>query len=176
MIKTGRMPGQKNISTIWWLAARIRDYPYKDPDRYGDRDDPLDVSPPFQRGAVWTKQQSVYFVRSLLSGLPMPAIFTNRYPIGGVMDQKDHAEIVIDGKQRLLAVAAFMNDELEIDGELFSQQTDVFKRGFKTNFSVPHIVCEFKTERECVELYVQLLRTGTAHTEDEIQKAEAMLK
>lgn len=132
----------------------------------------LMVDPPFQRGAVWTPAQREAWIITLLEDLPRPSIFLNESMRGeGAFGDR---AVVIDGRQRLESIFAFMNDELLVRGEKWSDQDIVFQRGFKM-IPMPVILTQFKTERECMELYVRLLRCGTAHTESEIAKAEAML-
>lgn len=133
------------------------------------------LDPPFQRGAVWTVAQKEAWIESILSDLGLPSIFVNRFP-------KKHptygwSEIVIDGQQRLRATAEFMQDKFRVRGELWSEQSLPFQRNFRMSAGCASVVyCAFETERECVELYLKLLRAGTAHTTVEMKKAESYLK
>ncbi len=133
----------------------------------------LILDPPFQRGSVWTTEQQEAWILSVLGGLPLPAVFVNK-------PSAFHTEwgtkmVVIDGRQRLEAMMAFEDDKLLVNGEKFSEQSVRFNRkwGF---LCLPTVFTGFETKRECVELYVRLLTTGTAHTDKEIDKAAAMLK
>lgn len=86
-------------------------------------------------------------------------------------------EIVIDGQQRLRATAEFMQDKFRVRGELYSEQSVPFKRSFTMHDGKTAIVlCNYKTEKECAELYLRLLRAGTSHTPAEIKKAEAFMR
>ena len=133
------------------------------------------INPTFQRGLVWTLAQKVAWIESILMGIGMPTIFVNRFP-------EEHpvygwSEIVIDGQQRLNATAEFMTDKFRVRGELYSAQPKVFKRGFVMHDGLtPVVYCNYKTERECAELYLRLLRSGTAHTTEEMRKAEDFIK
>lgn len=133
------------------------------------------VDPPFQRGSVWTAAQKVAWIETLLRGLGIPAIVVNRFP-------DEHPvygfkEIVIDGQQRLRATAGFMQDQFRVRGELWSEQSKAFQRGFFMTQSICSVVyCGFKTDRECAELYLKLLQAGTAHTDDELEKARRYLR
>lgn len=128
------------------------------------------LNPPFQRSAVWKSKQKVAWIETLLRGLGIPAIIVNRFP-------DEHPvygfrEVVIDGQQRLRATAEFMSDKFRVRGELWSEQTDVFQRGFIMSQSICSVVyCAFRTDRECAELYLKLLTAGTAHTTKEIERA-----
>lgn len=71
----------------------------------------IDLNPPYQRGAVWTEDQKQALIFSLLSGLPIPTIIVN--------DRGDGPLIMIDGKQRLTAVAAWFDGELAVPASWF---------------------------------------------------------
>jgi hypothetical protein len=133
------------------------------------------LDPPFQRGAVWTETQKEAWIESLLADLGLPSIFINRFP-------KKHpvygwSEIVIDGQQRCRATAEFMQDKFKVRGELWSEQPLPFQRNFRMSAGIASVViCAYETDRECAELYLRLLKAGTAHTSAEIKKAETYLK
>jgi hypothetical protein len=65
----------------------------------------FELDPDFQRRNAWTDSRKSKFIESLLIGLPIPQI---------VLAEKETADgdqyIVIDGKQRLLALEAFHSD------------------------------------------------------------------
>ena len=132
------------------------------------------LDPPFQRGAVWTPQQKVAWIETLLRGLGLPALFINQFP-------SEHAtyayrEVVIDGQQRLRATAEFMRDEFRVRGELWSEQSTLFKRQFCGSRAMCNVVlCKYESLKECAELYLKLLTAGTAHTPAEIAKAKAFV-
>lgn len=73
----------------------------------------VDVNPPYQRGEVWTTDQQVGLVFSLLTGLPIPTIIVNRRWGDGP------SLVVIDGKQRLTAIVAWFNGELAVPASWF---------------------------------------------------------
>lgn len=133
------------------------------------------LDPPFQRGSVWTPPQKVAWIETLLSGLGIPAIIVNRFP-------DEHPvygfrEVVIDGQQRLRATAEFLRDEFRVRGELWSEQSSMFRRAFVMTQSICSVVyCSFRTDLECAELYLKLLQAGTAHTEAELDKAREYVK
>ena len=132
------------------------------------------LDPPFQRGAVWTLQQKRAWWETILFNLPVPAIFINRF--GGIGDEGPEGyelrEVVIDGQQRIRATAEFLRDEFTVRGERWSDQDVVTQRHIKNSFICPVYYTRFKTMAECAELYLLLLQTGTAHTNEEIAKAE----
>jgi len=68
----------------------------------------LDLSPDFQRGAVWSPAARSYLLDTILRRLPMPKVFI-RTQVDRVT-RKSHREVV-DGKQRLSAILDFVNGE-----------------------------------------------------------------
>lgn len=63
--------------------------------------------PDFQRNYVWTQTQASRFIESFLLGLPVPQVFLYR-------DRSDPRLTVIDGHQRLGAIARFYNGVLRL--------------------------------------------------------------
>uniref|UniRef100_A0A7V3E6X2 DUF262 domain-containing protein n=1 Tax=Ignavibacterium album TaxID=591197 RepID=A0A7V3E6X2_9BACT len=55
--------------------------------------------PDFQRGFVWTIQQSSLLIESFLIGLPVPPVF--------FYIDRDNKNLVVDGQQRILSIAFF---------------------------------------------------------------------
>lgn len=72
----------------------------------------LDLDAPYQRGHVWNQQRQVNLIRSLTMGLPTAAVYLNR---------RDVLEptVVIDGKQRITAVARWLSGDLQVPAEWF---------------------------------------------------------
>ena len=68
----------------------------------------LDLEPPYQRKSIWNNDYKVYFIDTILRNFPCPTIFL-AVEISPTGLTKYH---VVDGKQRLLAVFEFVNDEL----------------------------------------------------------------
>jgi hypothetical protein len=89
-------------SEIVWLAREITN---------GE----LDVDPPYQRGSVWGVERQRNLIRSLSMGLPIGAIFINERDLM-------EPDIVVDGKQRLLAVKAWIEDELAVPADWFPDE------------------------------------------------------
>ena len=73
----------------------------------------LDLEPPYQRKSIWNNDYKVYFIDTILRNFPCPTIFleVEQSPSGLT---KYH---VVDGKQRLLTVFEFVNDEFPTSAE-----------------------------------------------------------
>jgi hypothetical protein len=63
----------------------------------------IDLNPKFQRRNVWDDARRSKLIESLVAGLPVPEIVLAEDP------KKRKAFIVIDGKQRLLSIAGFVD-------------------------------------------------------------------
>lgn len=71
-------------------------------------------APPYQRRSVWTDEKQSYFIDSILRNFPIPAIFLHRKIDP---DTGKTSFDVIDGKQRLTAIARFINNEIPAANE-----------------------------------------------------------
>jgi hypothetical protein len=105
----------------------------------------LDLDPPYQRRSVWNQTYRDFFVDTVLLGYPAPAIFLfeNITPEGRATYH------VVDGKQRLSTLFAFISNEFPIfesatranlQGRLFRDMPDDVKREFWTyQFTVEYL-------------------------------------
>ncbi|WP_408931058.1 DUF262 domain-containing protein [Corynebacterium sp. YSMAA1_1_D6] len=90
----------------------------------------IDIAPSYQRRSRWTDAQRSRLIESLMLHVPIPPIY---------LFEKDYNEYeVIDGRQRLESVIAFLNDEFrlkgleywsELDGLRFSDLPKVLQKG-----------------------------------------------
>lgn len=85
----------------------------------------LDMAPEYQRGDVWgrTRQQNLWF--SILGGVPIPSIILNSRIETDFDGPTQYSYGVIDGKQRITAILAFVHDRLTLPGDWFSLTGDV---------------------------------------------------
>jgi hypothetical protein len=122
----------------------------------------FDVHAPYQRGSVWSIAQRQALIDTMLMGLAIPAIYVRELDL---VDRPRYE--VIDGKQRLLALAGFMADEFTVDGCFFSQWSAVERRMW-SNEILPVIVVGRISDAEAVEVYRRLNTCGTPHRPDEL--------
>lgn len=77
---------------------------------------------PYQRGAVWTNEQRMMLIYSILSGTPIPALIINMRPEDMWFDAAGKQlpiYAVIDGQQRLTTVRMFMEGGLLVPASWF---------------------------------------------------------
>jgi hypothetical protein len=67
----------------------------------------IDLNPKFQRRNVWDDARRSKLIESLIAGLPVPEIVLAEDP------KKKKAFIVIDGKQRLLTIAGYVDPTMD---------------------------------------------------------------
>lgn len=74
----------------------------------------FNFNPPYQRKSIWSDEKQSYFIDSLLRNFPIPPIFLHRK-----IDTETGKTTfdVIDGKQRLTAIARFINNEIPAANE-----------------------------------------------------------
>lgn len=125
--------------TIREIYTQIQDKNPHDPEQEIE----LDLAPDFQRSFVWGIKQQVRLIESILLGIPLPAFYFNQ--------DKDGAQQVIDGVQRLTTIKRFMSDQLElqeehleylgpIKGSTFSTLDNATKRRFSGTQIVAHLI------------------------------------
>lgn len=66
----------------------------------------IDLTPEFQRRNAWKDKHKSRLIESLIIGLPVPEIVLAEHP------ERKRSFVVLDGKQRLLAVAGFVNPDI----------------------------------------------------------------
>lgn len=110
------MEEQQNDATV--IANQIREK--KQEVRYGTREyvaeylvgkfeaDEFYIPLEYQRNFVWSDEDCSYFIESVLIGLPIPYMF--------FADTEDGRTEIVDGAQRMNALASFVNGDLTLRG------------------------------------------------------------
>jgi uncharacterized protein with ParB-like and HNH nuclease domain len=76
-------------------------------------DEVIDLTPPFQRGRVWSLKMRQSLLKNILQGKPVPAIFLYKTPVGAKNNY-----VILDGKQRLESILLYIGaqrNELKIE-------------------------------------------------------------
>ena len=129
----------------------------------------LELNPDFQRGHVWTKaKKSAWIEHTLRGGVSGKVIYLN-HP--GWMNSFEGDFVLVDGKQRLDAIAAFMENKIKAFGTYYKDYTDRLHAlsGIKVN------VNDLKTRAEVLQWYLDLNTGGVVHTSAEIKKVQILL-
>ena len=78
----------------------------------------LELTPPYQRsGDVWHPNARSLFIDSLANGFAVPTIYLHQFPKPDVKGARRITHAVVDGKQRLMAIKRFFENELALPGE-----------------------------------------------------------
>jgi hypothetical protein len=148
---------------------------------------------PYQRGEVWTSEQRMLLIYSIISGTPIPAIIMNRRPAEAWF-AADGAQlpldVVIDGKQRLSAVRAWLSSDFAVPASWFDPE-DVEstedtadgpyvryrglrrprQRFFDMSAHIPVAEASVKTVAEEAAIYLRVNGSGTMQTQEDMDRA-----
>lgn len=95
-----------------------------------DGGDRYDLDPPYQRGAVWGARRKKNLIKSVLMGVPIPAIVVNdRFAAGfshpGYSQDRNWMNAVVDGKQRMTALREYVTDCYAVPARWFGLEADL---------------------------------------------------
>lgn len=130
----------------------------------------LDLDPPFQRAHVWKPAQQIAYVEYMLQGGEVSRQITFNSPDWGSSYRAP--TVLVDGKQRLEAVRAFMGGKIRAFGKLVSDFEGRIPQHIRFQFRV----CMLQTEAELLNLYLNINAGGTPHTRAELNKVRTMLE
>lgn len=141
-------------------------------ERYKERYN-LDINPEFQRGYVWTLQQKIAYIEYIITGGASGKYIYFNHPAWQGKGMSTMPMTLVDGKQRLTTVVAFMNNEIPIFGDNFYKDyTDYLPSHCELKFAVNNL----RTDKEVVEWYLAMNTGGSIHTEEDLKPAYNMLK
>lgn len=135
----------------------------------------LRLDPDYQRAHVWTRDQQQAYVEFQLMGgdisrtLVFNAPFWTRH---SVPPEETYVEL-LDGKQRLEAVRAFLRGDFPVFGKKFDEFEDRFPTmEYRFRF---HICC-LETREEVLSLYLKINAGGTPHSQQELDRVRKLLE
>lgn len=146
----------------------------------------FNYDPPYQRKSVWSDEKQSYLIDSILRNFPIPPIFLHRK-----IDNNTGTTTfdVIDGKQRLTAIARFINNEIPaaneygpveeegiLDGSYFKDlSSDKRLAEFKAAFWKYDLPVEYVDPSDqglIEEVFDRLNRNGEALNGQELRNAQ----
>ncbi|HLE12826.1 MAG: hypothetical protein A2504_00330 [Bdellovibrionales bacterium RIFOXYD12_FULL_39_22] len=135
----------------------------------------LDLSPSYQRKSVWNKSDREFFLDTIINNFPCPPVFIHKD-----MDPDGNAKYrVIDGKQRLLTVIMYSQDEFAVSnddeahplaGKKFSEIDPDFKKAF-WNYTFPVELINEDNKEVLKGIFDRLNRNNKALNPQELRKA-----
>jgi len=130
----------------------------------------LEMNPDFQRAHVWNQVQQIAYVEYVMRhGMSGKDIFMNQ---PGWNEGQKGTLVVVDGKQRLTAALAFMNNEIKAFGS-YKKDFDLIDR---LTCSFRFHIADLETKAEVLQWYLDFNSGGTQHTEAELNKVRKLLK
>lgn len=149
------------------------------------------LSPPYQRGDVWTPVQRIALIRSLLLGVPVASIVLNRRGDNREWERNegDPGDVwyaCVDGKQRLTTLLMWMQGGFAIPSEWIDPEylldpgqpvvringlTATGKRVLDRRFLIPVAEARLDSLAEEAEVYLLINSAGTAHTAADLDRA-----
>lgn len=132
----------------------------------------LDLDPDFQRGHVWTEAQQIAYIEFILAGGYTGKDLYFNHP--GWRDTYKGDFVLVDGKQRLLAITKFTNNLIPAFGTYLKEfdEPEVLLRRYGVKVHVNNL----QTRKECLKWYIQFNEGGTPHTKAEIDKVKDLIK
>jgi len=112
------------------------------------------VIPDFQRGLVWTLDQKIKFLESLVLGLPIGEYCLH--------ENTDWTYDLLDGQQRWDAIFSFVDNQFPVFGLFFKDMNLLTSRHFK-HIQFPHKLIKGLSYEQKEETYKRLAYGGTPH-------------
>jgi hypothetical protein len=133
----------------------------------------LNLDPPYQRYAVWSLRYKQYFIDTILNNFPAPPIFLHKVNISS----KDHIYNVVDGKQRLLSIFRFQDNEFPLpkdDNRYPGKYFDDLPSNVQTefgNYQIPVEILSTGSELDLREAFDRLNRNVRKLNRQELRHA-----
>lgn len=139
----------------------------------------LHLTPDFQRGHVWTPEQKIFYIESLMRGMaPTRILFnaprwTSGEPIEDGADLREGVEC-IDGLQRITAVREFMAGAFKVFGQY--AVSDLEGTHFDPRrLRLQVVIYSFVRRYELLQFYLDINTRGTPHSQSEIERVTALM-
>ncbi|MCB1099364.1 MAG: DUF262 domain-containing protein, partial [Verrucomicrobiae bacterium] len=155
------MEYEVSLQTISWLNNR-------------KNEGALEISPLFQRRAVWMDKERSELMDTICSGLPFPEIYVQVVTEPDTGGQK---HIVVDGQQRVTSMLMFIDGEVSLpendqwNGEYFRDLTPELKESF-WDYKIVVRNLRRTSDAEIRDLFERLNTNTVALNDQEIRNAK----
>lgn len=130
----------------------------------------LIMNPDFQRGHVWTKEQQQKYVEFILRGGRSGRDIYFNNP--SHMRHYNKPYVVVDGLQRLTALIAFVDDELEVFDGIKCSDFEKISSDIVLKFHIN----DLETREEVLKWYLEMNDGGTPHSQEELDRVTELLR
>ncbi|EKO3439437.1 hypothetical protein NTE19_003329 [Vibrio fluvialis] len=129
-----------------------------------------ELTPEFQRSNTkWSQAMQKQFIENLLCGCETKIQLYDVRGRGGELDDC----LILDGLQRLTAIAAFHNGEFPVFGDLFWK--DLSAGGIFPTLKLLVNIYTFDSDLEACQFYIQMNK-GITHSEQDLESAYAFVR
>lgn len=130
-----------------------------------------DLNPDFQRDHVWTTDQQVKYCEYILRGGTSGRDVYCNCP-GWMVGKFEGPYTLVDGKQRIEAVRAFLNNKIKV----FNHYNKDFKGCIRvTDTYFNWHVAAIENRKELLEWYLNFNAGGTVHSQEELERVKRMI-
>lgn len=110
----------------------------------------LNLTPPYQRNAVWTKAAQVALVDSIRNNFPLPTFF--------LMKKQNNNYEMVDGQQRTRAILKYFRTT-ELNGDISEDET--FKQKLYNKYIIPiAFITKLEADEKIEDFYHRVNSTG----------------
>ncbi|MCC5972645.1 MAG: DUF262 domain-containing protein [Rubellimicrobium sp.] len=136
----------------------------------------LELSPPFQRNAVWTRKQQSYLIDTIIRGFPIPELYMQ----DKTSSDGSEKSVVVDGQQRVRAVLGFVLGEYALEGDdvdkawrgrKFDELSEAERRAIFGYKFVARILPESLDDEGIRRIFSRLNKNVVALTEQELRNS-----
>jgi hypothetical protein len=131
----------------------------------------FELDPDFQRGHVWDQEKQIRFVEFVLRGGAGSRDIHFNCPGWQAQTPKGSRFVLVDGKQRIEAVCAFMRGDFPVFGSKYSEFTDMLPIYARFKFHVNNL----PDDAAVLQWYLDLNDGGVVHSSDELARVRTML-
>lgn len=149
-----------SLQTIAWINGRRTD-------------GTLEISPKFQRRAVWMEAERKALIGTIMDGLPFPEIYVQHQTDINTGAEK---HIVVDGQQRITSILMFIDNEISLpiegdwNGQYFSRLDEEQKAKF-WNYKVVVRGLSNANDVEIRDLFQRLNTNNISLNDQELRNA-----
>jgi hypothetical protein len=139
---------------------------------------PMDLTPDFQRGHIWTDEQRVHYLENALRGIVSAGGYIVQLNCPNWKNYHYKGEVprgfqCIDGLQRLTTVLEFMKGNIKPFG-LTPADLDLSEFNVKNRFRFVFQIYDFGYRADLLQHYLDLNAGGTPHSKEEIDRVRAL--
>ena len=136
----------------------------------------LEISPKFQRRALWRTPARSYFIDTLLRGMTVPALY---FRMAQDSARSKTIREVVDGQQRIRSVLEFIADEFRLSkslnatwaGRRFSELSEIEQQRIMS-FTFPTEVFGGISDKQVLEVFCRLNTNGIALNKQELRNGK----